>query len=99
TAAFVLARVREARGRLWDEGARPNAGSVAADATPALRVFAARRVRGVPPAVADGLLAWARGRRPVDLLRYAPAATEVLGRQARGRRCVSLLDDGAARAW
>jgi hypothetical protein len=96
-AEFVLSRVRAARGRLWDEGRWPAAlGEVAREAA-ALAVFATRRVRGVAPAVARGLIAWSRGGRPVDVLGHAPAAREVLERQASGRRCVSLLADETAR--
>jgi hypothetical protein len=95
-AAFLLARVRAARGRLWDEGARPDAAPAAA--SDALAVFATRRVRGVSPIVADALLAWSRGERPVDLVFEILPPREVLRRQATGRRCVALLDDAAARA-
>jgi hypothetical protein len=45
-----------------------------------------------------GLFAWDRGLRPVDLLFEVPPARRVLALQARGRRCVCLLDDAAARA-
>lgn len=95
TARFVLERVRAARGRLWDQGAR-EAGE--APAGEALRVFATRRVRGIPECVVTGLLAWARGERPADLSREIPAAVEILRHQGRGRRHVSLIDDEAARA-
>jgi hypothetical protein len=97
TAAFLLARVRATRGALWDEGC----GRVAAPALPsgpALRTFAERRVRGVPEPVVRGLFAWDRGERPVDLLFEVPSARRVLALQARGRRCVCLVDDAAARA-
>jgi hypothetical protein len=97
TAAFVLARVRAARGGLWDEG-RARVATSAAPSGAALRVFAERRVRGVPEDVVRGLFAWDRGERPVDLLFEIPTALGVLARQARGRRCVCLLDDAAARA-
>jgi hypothetical protein len=99
TAAFLLAGVRRARGPLWDEGAWSAPLGETPREAPALAVFAERRVRGVSPSVARGLLAWGRGERPADLLRHAPGAEEVLARQAAGRRCVSLLDDDAARAW
>jgi hypothetical protein len=95
TARFLLERVRAARGRLWDQGARP-AGE--APAGEALRVFASRRVRGIPELVAAGLLAWARGERSALLVTRIPAAREILRRQAQGRRHVSLIDDEAARA-
>jgi hypothetical protein len=97
TAAFLIERVRAARGRLWDEGAVTSS-IMGIPSGPALRVLATRRVRGVPPVVARGLLAWDRGERDVELLRRIPAAREVLGRQARGRRCVSLVEDAAAAA-
>jgi hypothetical protein len=96
-AAFLLERVRAARGALWDEG-RARVVAEAAPSGPGLRVFAERRVRGVPEDVARGLLAWDRGGRPADLLFEIPTAAGVLARQARGRRCVCLLDDAAARA-
>ncbi|HVZ75613.1 MAG TPA: hypothetical protein VHJ20_24740 [Polyangia bacterium] len=97
-AAFLIERVRAARGTMWDEGAARVVPDVA-PAGEALRVFAARRVRGVPEDVVRGLFAWGRGERPVDLLsRAIPTAFEVLARQARGRRCVSLLDDEEALA-
>jgi hypothetical protein len=56
-----------------------------------------RRLRGVPEPVVRGLFAWDRGERPVDLLFEVPPARRVLALQARGRRCVCLLDDAAAR--
>jgi hypothetical protein len=94
-ASFLLARVRATRGRLWNEGPRPLA--MPAPAGGALSVFAARRVRGVSPVVADGLLAWSRGERPVDLVFEVPSPREVLRHQAAGRRFVALLEDELAR--
>jgi hypothetical protein len=97
TAAFLLARVRAARGALWDEG-RGRVQPLAPPSGPALQTFAERRVRGVPEDVVRGLFAWDRGERPVDLLFEVPPARRVLALQARGRRCVCLLEDAAARA-
>jgi len=97
TAAFLLSRVRAARGAAWDEG-RGRVPAPAPPSGPALRTFAERRVRGVPEVVVRGLFAWDRGERPVDLLFEVPPARGVLALQARGRRCVCLLDDAAARA-
>lgn len=97
TAAFLLARVRAARGALWDEG-RGRVSPAGAISGPALRTFGERRIRGVPEDVVRGLFAWDRGERPVDLLFEVPSARRVLALQARGRRCVCLLDDAAARA-
>jgi hypothetical protein len=95
TAQFLLDRVRAARGRLWDQGARVG------EACPpgaALGVFATRRVRGIPEVVATGLLAWARGQRPATLIERIPSAREILRHQAAGARFVSLIDDAAALA-
>jgi hypothetical protein len=97
TAAFLLERVRAARGAQWDEG-RGRVTPPAPPSGPALRTFAERRVRGVPEDVVRGLFAWDRGQRQVDLLFEVPAARRVLALQARARRCVCLIDDAAARA-
>ena len=97
TAAFLLARVRAARGAMWDEG-RARVPAPAPPSGPALRTFAERRVRGVPEPVVHGLFAWDRGERPVDLLSEIPSARGLLALQARGRRCVCLIEDAAARA-
>jgi hypothetical protein len=82
---------------MWDEG-RGRVPPPAPPSGPALQTFAERRVRGVPEPVVRGLFAWDRGQRPVDLLFDVPPARGVLARQARGRRCVCLIDDAAARA-
>jgi hypothetical protein len=101
TAAFLIERVRAKRGRLWHEGRRRTplvSAGAAAPSGPALACIAAERVRGVSERVVGGLLAWDRGLRPVDLLDVVPTANEILGRQACGRRCVSLLPDEVAAA-
>ena len=97
TAAFLLERVRAARGAMWDEG-RGRVPAPVPPSGPALQTFVERRVRGVPEAVVRGLFAWDRGERPVDLLSEVPAARRVLSLQARGRRCVCLVADAAALA-
>jgi len=96
-AAFLLARVRAARGPLWDEG-RGRVAPLAPPSGPALSTFAERRVRGVPEDVVRGLFAWDRGERPVDLLFEIPPARSLLALQARGRRCICLLEDAVALA-
>jgi hypothetical protein len=95
TARFLLERVRAARGAMWDQGPRPVRERLAGEA---LRVFASRRVRGIPEAVATGLLAWAGGGRPARLVARIPTAREILRRQSAGQRYVSLIDDQTARA-
>jgi hypothetical protein len=97
TAAFLLGRVRASRGALWDEG-RARVAAPVPPSGPALRTFAERRVRGVPEDVVRGLFEWDRGQRPVELLFEIPSARRVLALQARGQRCVCLVDDAAALA-
>jgi hypothetical protein len=92
-ADFLLERVRARRGRLWDEGpARPEP----APASPALQVFANRRVRGICQAARSALLGWGRGERPAELRHRILTPHEVLEHQASGRRCISLVDDATA---
>jgi hypothetical protein len=95
-AAFVLERVRTARGRLADEGPHPAEGPL--PDTPALRVVATRRLRGLSAPARQALLGWGRGERPVDLSRRVPGPDEVLHHQAGGRRFVSLVEDAQALA-
>jgi hypothetical protein len=97
TAAFLLERVRAARGAMWNEG-RGRVPAPAPPSGPALQTFVERRVRGVPEAVVHGLFAWDRGERPVDLLFEVPPARRLLALQARGRRCICLVEDAAALA-
>jgi hypothetical protein len=58
---------------------------------PSLRVLAEYHVRGVPESAVQGLHFWAAGF-PVVLLREVPTPEHVLWLQARGRRCVTLLE-------
>ncbi|MFT3772113.1 MAG: hypothetical protein QM820_42450 [Minicystis sp.] len=61
-----------------------------------MRLFATRELSGLPRAASEALVAWAAGRRRVELGFAMPTPRELLAMQARGRRCVSLLDDEAA---
>lgn len=97
-AAFLLARVQQRWGRLWDGGQRPDhaAKSARLPTGSALAVLASRRVRGITDIVGNGLIEWFHDGRPVDVIEAIPSAAEVLARQARGRRCVSLIPDELA---
>ena len=97
TAAFLLERVRAARGAQWDEG-RGRVQPPAPPSGPALQTFAERRVRGVPEDVVRASSPGIAASDPVDLLFEVPAARRVLALQARARRCVCLIEDAAARA-
>jgi hypothetical protein len=90
---YIATRVRQKAGPRWLQGAVREHRAPAPTA-PAVRLFAEQRLLGVKACVAQGLVAWARGEREVDVLFSIPTARAVLGRQARGRRCVSLLAEG-----
>ncbi len=95
--AYVIDRVQRAHGSRWLQGAR-RPPMVAGRDSPLVLMFAAHRLACIEAAVARALVAWARGERRVHLLFAVPPALHVLGWQARGERCVSLLPDGASTA-
>lgn len=94
---YVASRVHRATGSRWLQADRRPALAVAS-ASPAVRLFASRELCRVPRAVPAALCAWSNGARPVDLLFRVPTPRELLRLQARGRRCVSLLDEGVSTA-
>ncbi len=94
---YIAARVRAVAGARWLQGAMCPALTTAVT-TPGVRLFAEHRLWRIERAVASGLVAWAAGERNVDLLYAVPTSREVLALQARGRRCVSLLDEGVPTA-
>jgi len=94
--AFVADRVRRRAGRRWLQGPRRAAVDPGAGAAEIVRVFATRELFGLPRAAQDALVAWAAGRRRVELGFAMPPPRALLAMQARGRRCVSLLEDDAA---
>ncbi len=90
--AYIVAQVKRASGHRWKQG-RWSPALACASQAPSARLVAEWRLRKVERVVAASLVAWADGARDVDLLDRVPTAEEVLALQARGRRCVSLLDD------
>jgi hypothetical protein len=95
--AYVAERVYRKAGSRWLQAERrPPLPS--ASPSPWVQIVAARELCRVPAAVPRALVAWAEGARPVDLLFDVPSPLAILARQARGRRVVSLLDDGACTA-
>ena len=91
--AYVIAKARASSGRLFHQGARlPPLAS--ASRSPEVRFIAEQRIHRVSTAVARALVAWAAGFS-VELLTEMPPAAAVLALQAEGRRCVSLLPEGA----
>jgi hypothetical protein len=90
---YVAERVYRASGSRWLQAERrPKLPSTSTSR--AVRVFAERELYRIPSAVHRALVAWAEGARPVDLWLRVPSAREILALQARGRRVVSLLEDG-----
>ena len=89
---YVLGHGRVVHGERWFQG--PRHPPLRCHTTvPEVRLFAERRLRELPEAAARSLVAWAEGLRPVELYFRPLAAHEVLALSARGRRCVSLLDE------
>lgn len=95
--AFVADGVRRASGVRWLQGAWAPV-MPSRSTSPLVRFVAERRLCKIERGVARGLVAWGDGERPVDLLFEVPSPRQVLALQARGRRCVSLLDAGAPTA-
>lgn len=93
---FVADRVRRLSGARWLQGPRRPALDAGPGAPEIVRLFATRELFGLPRAANEALVAWAAGRREVELCFAMPAPRALLSMQARGARCVSLLDDGAA---
>jgi hypothetical protein len=94
--AFVIDRVRRVAGAKWLQGPRRPALDPGADAPEIVRVFATRELFGLPRAAPEALVGWATGRRRVALGFTMPTPRELLAMQARGVRCVTLLEDGVA---
>jgi hypothetical protein len=92
-AEFILDAVRARVPRTWRQGARSPA-LPCEHAAPALRSFAEYRVRGVCEDAVRGLMLIGAGF-PIALRESPFSAREVLGLQARGSRCVSLLPASA----
>jgi hypothetical protein len=92
--AYVADRVRRAHPKRWLQAPRPSP-LPCASTYPVSIALAARHLRGVCGEASAALAGWASGARPAVLYRRVLTAREVLTLQARGRRCVSLLDDGA----
>jgi len=89
---YVLRGARKTAPKRWRQGPRLPADLPGMD-EPAVAWLAQRHVYRVEQHVAAGLLAWTRDERRLLALRSVPTPLEVLGLQAAGWRCVSLLDD------
>ncbi len=92
-ARYLVARVRREAPRSWLQGPRRPALDPGEGAPEAVRLFATREIYRLPRAVAHALTAWSAGRRRAEVWLQVPTARQILGMQARGARCVSLLAD------
>ena len=92
-AEYVAGRAERLASHRFRQAPRVPALACAPDAHPRVRLLAERELRGLPRAVGSAVVAWAHGERPVDLLFTIPTPRDVLALQARGRRCVSLLEE------
>lgn len=93
---YVIDRVRRRAGARWLQGPRRPPLDAGPDAPAVVKLFAERELLGLPRAAPEALVAWAAGKRRVDLTFSMPSPRELLAMQARGRRCVSLLPDESA---
>jgi hypothetical protein len=95
---FLAREVRKKNGNRWLQGRwqPPLATTSTTAKSEPVRLVAEHRLCGVPRQVAVGLVAAAHGDRPLDVLEHVPSPRELLALQARGRRCVSLLEDESA---
>ncbi|HEV8247732.1 MAG TPA: hypothetical protein VGP93_18285 [Polyangiaceae bacterium] len=91
-ADYILRHVRERAPYHWQQGARKPA--IACGDEPSVRLFGEQRLHKVPDLAVRGLLLVARGF-PVLVSTGVFEAHEVLGLQARGWRCVSMLGAGS----
>jgi hypothetical protein len=92
---YVADRARRASPRRWVEGPRRPPLAAGPGAPEVVRIFAERELHRLPRVVGDALVAWAAGLRRAEVRFALPSPRDVLAMQARGRRCVSLLDDDA----
>ena len=93
--AYLVERVKRAAGVRWSQGEHRPPLVLARGGGAGLATVAQRRLWRVPRHVAEGLVAWSNGARDVELLTHVPTPRHVLGLQAAGRRCVSILPDEA----
>lgn len=94
---YIVLAIRERHPSTWLQGARSPAIRCSI-ATPNVHLFATTRLVGLKSDVAQALVGWADGRRKAERLYAVPHWRDVLARQARGERCVSLLDASAKTA-
>ena len=92
---YVADRVRRDAPRRWVQGPRRPVLDAGERPGPLVQLFAERDLYRLPRSVSEALVAWAAGRRQVAVLFELPSPQAVLAMQARGRRCVSLLEDAA----
>ncbi|MGH7282327.1 MAG: hypothetical protein ACRELY_12430 [Polyangiaceae bacterium] len=91
--AFVADHARKKHPHTWLQGARKPAFSCETSSVD-FRLFAEYRVRLVSEPASRALVEAAHARRPLHVLDRKISPRDLLAMQARGERCVSILDDG-----
>jgi hypothetical protein len=91
--AYVAERIQRDAPRRWIQGPRRPALDPGDGASELVRLFATRDLYRLPRPVSEALVAWAAGRRRVEVLTSLPSPRALLALQAKGARCVSLLAD------
>ena len=94
-AAYVVYGAKRTAGKRWQQGPRDTPFATRLGCSDVVQFLAENRVFRVEHQVAQCLVAWDAGDRPLDLLAHVPAPLEVLRAQSQGRRFVSLLPEGA----
>lgn len=91
-AQMVLTVHKSLFGRLWHNGRRSSSEISGHEApTSAIETLAQYKVRAFPETAAIGLSRWARGEVELQVFNGLPLPEEILGLQAQGIRCISVL--------
>jgi hypothetical protein len=90
---YVIEDLQQKVGTRWLQGKRASAFDAASSEV--MTTVASRRLYQFPEMSSRALCAWSLGQRKVRLLFAMPATLEILQLQARGERCVSLIDDAS----
>jgi len=94
---YLVDAIRARHPSTWSQGVRTPA-IASSVSTPNVHLFATTRIVGLKNDVAEALVGWADGRRKAERLYNVPHWRDVLARQARGERCVSILDESVPTA-
>ncbi len=98
TAVYVSSRVLRAKGPRFLQATRVPRLGTGKTGSFALSLVAEREIHGLPRAAATALVGFGEGTHRAELFFHIPSSRELCRLQARGWRCVSLLEDDALAA-